>query len=377
MRIGLNLLHALPEIGGGWTYIANVVAALAREDRENDYVAFVTEASATLVPQQTNFRVVPARIDSRVRARRVLHEQTVLQLLAWRHRLDCLHWFGNCKGIINVAPPVVTIFDLHPFLGYAKFAASKRAYLRWRLRATVKGDAVLLPMSHSTADDLEKLLGASKRRMSVIPPMLESLFTPASADAVTRCRSRYRLPATFWLYVSHFYPHKNHERLLRAYARVRRQDCTAWPLVLRGEPRPGAPDIPSLVAELGLGEAVIVLPWLPRDDLPALYGAASALIFPSLYEGCGIPLLEAQACGCPIVAADIPAVREFAGDAARLFDPRDVSDIQRAMASVANDGAALDALRQRGLEQALELRSAPVVERLQDAYRRAPQTARR
>jgi glycosyltransferase involved in cell wall biosynthesis len=373
VRIGFNLLHAMPEVGGVWNYISNLVEAVGREDPRNEYVAFVTEVSATLVTPRPNLRTVQLPIRSRVRAHRVLFENTALQALVRRERLDCLHWFANAQGILNAAPAVVTIYDLQPFFDYTPMSRAKRTFLRWRMRATARGAAMLLPMSQATAGDLQNFLGADSRRMMVIPPVLESAFQPPDAAATNRVRQRYGLPAEFWLYVAHGYAHKNHERLLQAYRAIRQENPDAWPLVLRGDRQPGSPELSELAARLGLREQVIVLPRLPREELPGLYGSASALVFPSLYEGAGIPVLEAQACGCPVVASDIAAIREFAADAVHYMNPHSVTDIKRAMMAIAAEPSTRQRLRRLGLERARAVKSIPMVDQLLAAYSKACQ----
>ncbi len=377
MRIGLNLLHAVPDIGGGWNYIANLLALIAEQDHVNEYVAFVTDVSATIVPDRPNIRAVHMPVRAGSRPQRVAFEHTLLQAVVWRHGLDCLHWFANSQGIVNAAPAVVTIYDLQPFLEHAPITPLKRKYLRWRLRSTVARAPMLLPMSQATADDLQRLLGAKPERMTVVPPRLEPGFQPAGEDDVRRVRQRYGLPAEFWLYVAHLYPHKNHERLLEAYRQLKRRSPRAWPLVLRGDRQLVGPDIEAIVRRLGLVEDVLLLPRLERGELPAVYSAATALVFPSLYEGAGIPVMEALACGCPVVASDIPAVREFAGDAARYLDPQTAGGIEEAMAAFATDTDDRVQLRARGLERARVFRAAPVIDRLLSAYERASRSARR
>jgi alpha-1,3-rhamnosyl/mannosyltransferase len=370
LRIGLNLLHALPDIGGGWNYMSNLLAAVGREDRSNEYVAFVTETSETLVPRQPNFRLERIAIRSSIRATRVAYENTALQTRAWRERLDCMHWFANALGVINAAPAVVTVYDIQPFVPHGRLSTAKRTFLRWQLRSAVRRAAMLLPMSQSTADALQSRLRADPARMTVIPPMLERVFDVASPDVVERCRQRFGLPEHFWLYVAHMYQHKNHERLLLAYRDMTRDRPQAWPLVLRGDLQQ-ASRVPELIRELGIERQVMILPTMAREDLPALYSAASALVFPSLYEGAGIPVLEAQACGCPIVASNIPAIGEFAGDAAVFFDPMNVTDIHRAMIEVADDAAARERMRRLGLARARDFRAMPVVRDLLRAYEQA------
>ena len=368
MRVGLNLLHALPEIGGGWNYIQNLLRGLAA-DPSTEYVAFANRVSAELVPSGLRVEVIPLRAGSR--GQRLAFEHSALQILALRRRLDCMHWFANGQGIVNAVPGVVTVYDMQPFLEHAPMPRAKRAFLRWNLQRAARRAAWLLPMSQTTAEALTAVLGADPNRMTVVPPQLESTFRPSTAAEVSACRETYRLPANFFLYVAHLYPHKNHARLLQAYQRLRQGGGAAWPLVFRGDQRPDTPGLQPLVKAYGLEDSVTFLPRIPTASMPALYGAASALIFPSLYEGAGIPVLEAQACGCAVVGSDIPAVREFAGDAAHYVDPLDVDSIARGMRAVAEEPALAGSLRERGLARAESFRSIDVLARLQDAYARA------
>ena len=330
LTIGLNLLHALPEIGGGWNYISNLIAALAAADTSNEYVAYVTSESAPLVPDRANFRTVRVPIRSRMRAQRILLENTLLQVLVRRDRLDLLHWFANGQASSTPRRPSsrCSIFSRS---STNSIPPLKRAYLRSRLRAAVRRARMLLPMSEATATALHETLDGDEARMVVIPPIVEPPFAPVNPAAVERCRRQYDLPADFWLYVAHMYPHKNHDRLLTVYRSYRDRADQPWPLVLRGDPQPGGPLVHERVAALGLSSHVRILPRLPREELPALYCAASALVFPSLYEGAGIPIIEAHACGCPVVASDITAAKEFGGDAVQYFNPLDTDEIASTM----------------------------------------------
>lgn len=319
MRVGLNLLHAQPGIGGGWNYIEELLAALAHCDTENEYVAFVTGASESLVPPNRNFERVPVRIRSASRAWRVAYESTMLQVLAKRRNLDCMHWFSATHGWFNSVPSAVTFYDMHAFLDLARFPFAKRRYLQAAMRRTVRDAQVLLPISHSTAADLCGLLGARQERITVIPPVVPSTFRVAVREHLPEFRRRYGLPEQYWLYVAHYYPHKNHCTLLRVYRRLRDSGMPAWPLVLRGDPMGAEREIEAALSELRLRDSVLQLPPLPRVELPRLYAAASALVFPSVYEGAGMPVLEAMSCGCPVAASETPANREFAGDAALYF----------------------------------------------------------
>ena len=370
MRVGLNLLHALPEIGGGWNYVRSLIKGLARVDREDTFIAFVTRESEVLVPARPNFTVVRVNIRSALRAWRVAFENTALLIMARHRRLDCLHWFSQTHALLNVVPSAVTIYDLHPFLRLGPYSPVKRLYLKLMIGQAARRAGILLPMSEATASDLEKILGAARSRMTVIPPVLEDELRPAAAAEAARFRAAHRLPERFWLYVAHFHPHKNHLRLLEAY-KLLTAEGPAWPIVLRGDDKGNRGEVEKRTMELGLQDRVVFLPRLESGDLPRLYASASALVFPSLYEGGGLPVVEAMACGLPVAASRIPPVLEFARGAALGFNPADVPSIAAAMAQLAGDSALREAKRREGLARAGEFRAEVVIPRLLDAYRRA------
>lgn len=371
MRIGLNLLHAQPEIGGGWYYIENLVSALGKYGQLNEYIAFVTSQSECLVPKNSNIVPVHVSIRATSRPQRVFFENTVLQFLARKFKLDCMHWFANTQAIVNMVPSVVTVYDLHLYHNVTRFSPVKRLYLRLMISSAVRRAAVLLPMSHATAMDLQAIMHADPSRMTVIPAVLNNLFLPADDAAVLNFRVRFVLPVKFWLYVAHFYPHKNHINLLLAYSKMKQSGFKPWPLVFRGDPHGSESLIMDTIKQYHLGDDVLFISEMTNVELPLLYSAASALIFPSLFEGGGMPVSEAMACGCPVVASAIPAVKESAGDAALYFDPYDLSSIAQIMLNFQSDASLWETLRQRGLVMAGNSRPEHVVKRLLGAYSRA------
>jgi len=371
MRIGLNLLHALPEIGGGWNYIGELVAALVECDARNDYVAFVTRVSASLVPTSRKIERVVIGIRAATRLWRVAYENTMLQVLARQRKLDCMHWFAATHAWFNTVPSAVTFYDMQAFLNLANFSVAKRRYLQAMMRRTVREAQMLLPMSRSTAADLCRVLGADQERIMVIPPVVPSTFRGASREESAEFRRRHGLPEQYWLYVAHYYPHKNHRALFRAYRRLLDAEVPVWPLVLRGDPKGAEREIEAELSAPGLRDSVLQLPPLPRQELPLLYAAASALVFPSLYEGGGIPVAEALACGCPVAASKIPALVELAGDAALYFEPSDEASIAGAMQVMQEDHPGRQRLREGGLTRSTLFSPEAVTGKLTDAYRRA------
>jgi glycosyltransferase involved in cell wall biosynthesis len=190
---------------------------------------------------------------------------------------------------------------------------------------------MLLPMSQATADSLETVLNAPMNRMVVIPPVINSEFKQQSLDKIDSFLKKYSLPRLFWLYVAHYQPHKNHLRLLSAFHEMKTSGFKPWPLVLRGDNLQENESIQKLIKEYELSTDIYFLPKLTIGEMTSLYSSATALIFPSLYEGGGIPVIEAMACGCPVVSSDLPSILEFAGDVPYYLNPSDQGSIVEAM----------------------------------------------
>lgn len=368
MRIGLNLLHAMPEIGGGWNYIERLVESLGKYDNSNRYIAFVTDKSERLVPRQPNFELVHIKINSAFRPLRILYENTLLQMAARKHGLALMHWFANTIAFSNSVPGVVTVYDLHVYENPSAFAWPQRIYLRTMLPRTARRAALLLPMSDTTARALCRVVGNCAGRIQIVPPIVGESFNPSPPNTVKELRQKYALPEEMWLYVAHFYPHKNHVRLLESYHELKLNGFMPWTLVLRGDDHGVEDEVKRLVIQLGLEKDVRFLPRLSEQELPVLYSAATALVFPSLYEGGGIPLLEAMACGCPIIASDISAVREFGGDAISRFDPLSVQSIRNAIKELQQDAGMRHSLQQLGIDQIQNNRPNRVIDKLICAY---------
>lgn len=337
MRIGLNLLQARPAIGGGWQYIASLVDILGRLDSKNEYIAYCNRHSELLVPAGGTIRVsVADRLGSN-QLERIIFENSWLPHRARVDRLDLMHWFGNTQGIVSRVPSVITVHDLRSFESIGEYDPARMLYARVMIPWSVRRARLLFPVSKATAAALHDRFQIEPDRISVVPYPVGSRWRRASPELVHDLRAKYDLPHRFWLYVAHSYPHKNHRALFEAYARLHRSVQGTWPLVLRGDDKPGVPTLASLASEFGIGDSVIRLPSLPDNEMPILYSAATALIFPSKYEGIGIPLIEALACGCPAIASAIPTTLELAGDNVITIDPSSIASISDAMARFQQD----------------------------------------
>jgi glycosyltransferase involved in cell wall biosynthesis len=373
VRVGLNLLHARPEIGGGWNYIGGLVDAVARFGQGTSLVAFVQRESAVLVPANAGVEVVQCDVDAASRPHRVAFEHFRLPGLVRRMRLDCVHHFAGTMPMLHRGRAVVTMYDLLVYHRPATFSLGKRIYLRRMVAWTVGHADVLLPMSAATAADVADRFGVPGDRILVIPTVVDERFRAPDPRDLAAFRARHGLAGAYWLYVAHGYEHKNHMRLLAAYAGRLRRGTAAWPLVLRGEHLEAAE---ARARELGVADRVTFLGRLAPPEMPRLYAAAGALVFPSLFEGGGIPVLEAMACGCPVTGARIAATLEAAGPAATTFDPEDVTSIEAAMDEMEGSAGLRDRCRQEGLRRLERHRPEAIAALCREAYRRAVRAPR-
>jgi glycosyltransferase involved in cell wall biosynthesis len=371
MRIGLNLLHARPLIGGGWQYIGNLLNALAHSDQDCEFVAYCSAASAELVPADRRFEIRKTRLVTAWQPGRVLYEQTILVAIARRDRLDCMHWFAVNQPLVRFVPGVVTLYDCLFLERSESFSSMQRFYLRHMARFACGRARVVAAISESTAQAAMRLLGVPCGRIVVVANPVDGSFSPAAASETRELRERFRLPDAFWLYVAHPYAHKNHLRLLAAYRQYLQAGGPSWPLVLRGDRKANWREVENAIRELDLSEKVIWLPNLSIADMTRLYSAATALIFPSLYEGCGQPVVEAMACGCPVAASDIPTNREFGGPAVIRFDAQKVDEIAGAMNCFSTDVRLREHCREEGLARARIYSRESTARNLLQAYRQA------
>jgi glycosyltransferase involved in cell wall biosynthesis len=256
---------------------------------------------------------------------------------------DVLHYPLTIRIPATGTPTAVTLHDLQHLDLPHLFPRAERLFRRFYWHRSVRAAQRVICPSAFVADRASKLLGVDRARLRVVPHGLDhSRFSPAADE---------REP--FLLYPARRWPHKNHTRLFEAFALLRR-DRPGLRLVLTGG---GEGDVPDGVEARGL---------VPLDELVSLYRRASALVFPSLYEGFGQPVLEAMACGCPVACSDVPALAEVAADAARLFDPDDARAIAAAVTEVLDSPGGF---RDRGLERAASFTWDAAARQYEDVYR--------
>jgi len=259
-------------------------------------------------------------------------------------------------------PTVVTIHDLVPLRYPQYFTPLGRLLFSATIRLAVRAARAIIADSEATALDIKQFLAVEP--MFVIP--LAAAFSPQSVENVAAARARCRLPERYVLYVGSNKPHKNLVRLVAAWARLQPQ---ALQLVIAGPWDRRYREARLHAEKLGLGDAVRFLGAVEEADLPALYSGATLFVFPSEYEGFGLPVLEAMACGVPVACAAVGNLPELAGQAALLFDPWSVDAIAQAIRELLNDPDRRAELTRLGLERAAQFTWEETARRTVSVYR--------
>lgn len=324
-RIGVNALYLIPgAVGGTEIYLRELLAALARLDSTNDYFVFTnSETGVDLVPRQANFNWKPQAVHARIRPARIVWEQTVLPLEASRYRLDVMFNPGFTAPLFAPCACVTVFHDLQHKRHPEFFRWFDLPFWRALLWASAHRSRKLIAVSEATREDLAHFYPFTKGRVEVIPHGVDAAFFELNRAE----------PRPFVLCVSTLHPHKNLDRLIRAYARKKR----GYRLVLAGLRGFHTASIEKLIADSGSGDSVELTGWLDRAALLKLYAQSTAFVFPSTFEGFGMPVLEAMAAGIPVACSKIPPLCEVGGDAVLYFDPLEEDAIAAALDQIVDD----------------------------------------
>ncbi len=367
MPIGIDASRvAVAARTGTEHYTYELLAALAQIDRSDRFTLYCNRRPAALPPLGPNFalRAIPfPRLwtHARLSVELALRPPDVLFVPA--------HVLPLGAPLRRRTRTVVTVHDM----GYLHFPEAHtpmhRRYLALSTLWSARAATHVIAISGATRDDLVRHAGIAPEKISVIYHGLSARFRPAGDTAIAAARARYGIAGPYFLYVGTVQPRKNLVRLIEAFAAA---GAGGWEvgvgagassfrlpspipqLVIAGKRGWLTEAIERRAAELGVAERVIFTGYLPDEDVPALLSGALAFVFASLYEGFGMPVLEAMACGVPVLAANTSSLPEVAGDAALLVSPADTAAIAAGLARLAAEPALRAGLRARGLARAAQ-----------------------
>lgn len=358
LRIGVACFASDGGRSGIGQYLVNVVRRLPELAPADQFVLFAPRRDRGLwdgIAPSATVELVDDRYDSPLSS--LWWHATALPRRLRAHSCDVVFLpAGNRRlGFRYGVPGVATVHDLSQLHVPGKYDAARMFYATRVLPMLIGRQDRVVTVSGSTRDDVLERTRITAERVSIVPNGVDlSRYAVRDPAATTGAASRLGLDHPYLLYVARLeHPGKNHVTLLEAYARLRAAGVT-HKLVLAGPRWSGAEAIDAAVTRLGLAGHVVFTGFVAGEDLPALYAGATAFVFPSLYEGFGIPLLEAMACGVPCCVANCSSLPEVAGDAALLFDPRDPVAIADALHRLLDDDVLRARLRTRGLRRCAE-----------------------
>jgi len=351
-RLGIDA-RKLPDYGIG-TYLQGLLGGLTAHEDLEGVVVMVTPAGRGLLPAlPPSWRVVEVEAPGYS-----IKEQLVVPLAAMRARVGVLHVPHYVIPLLYPGRLVVTVHDIIHVL-FPEFLPSRLGlpYARTMIRWAVRRARHVIAASQTTANDLKRFFGAGEDQLKVVPNGVLPVFSrPSDPAAEAALRARLGVPGEYLLHVGNHKPHKNAEGVLKAYQMLvheKRQGVP--PMLFVGGFRPDGA-LANRARAMGLGLLVRCLGHVDHDELAALYRGARCFVYPTLYEGFGLPVLEAMASGTPVLAGDVAAVREVAGDAILRVNPRDTVALAAAMRRLVEDGELCASLAEKGRRRAAAYR---------------------
>lgn len=329
------------------TYTGQLLRHLPLAAGQHDYVAFLGKGVAS----PSGVERVGAQLSTARPPVRIAWEQLGFPYQSRSAQLDVVHGAVNVIPELVTGPSVVTVHDLSFLRHPERLSSRRKRYLDWAVARSARRATRVIAVSGSTRNDLVDLLDICTDKISVVPLGVDPLFQPAGSGREKPEALRGR---PYILHVGTLEPRKNIDVLIRAYARLRATRDLPHALALVGARGWDYQRLFELVARLGLREHVHFADYVRPAHLPLWYTGADLFAFPSVYEGFGLPVLEAMACGLPVVTTDSSSLRELAADAALVVEPGSSEALEEAMGRILEDRALRDRLRAKGLARAAE-----------------------
>lgn len=370
----------MTEFGVG-TYIRNVVRTLCRLDHENEYFLIGPPAKVQeigILP--ANFHNIPAKAPERT-------FQGYREFRTALKRLNCdLVHIPNLFSVPRMmpCPYVITVHDMLEHM--SRTQQQTGFWGAWQMQMTrqvLRGAARIFAVSNFTCTEIEKLFEIPSSRIEVVYNAIDERFLHGHASPADRelIAERYQVTYPFLLYAGRISPHKNVVRMIEAFSALKTEleRDQAYPdlkLIIIGDDLSGNPDLRRTVVRSGVQNDVRFLGFVPIEVLRIFYDSAKIFVFPSLYEGFGLPPLEAMAHGTPVVTSNATSLPEVVGNAAVLVNPENVFEIMRALHRVLMDKALRERMKERGYKQVTRFSWESSVRRVLDAYRQVAQCER-
>ena len=351
MRIAIDAHSVGTGLGGNESYATNLIEALAAVDDVNQYTLYVTRAEAV---ERFQNRWPNFSVRSTLPHTPLIRIPLTLSAELRRNPVDVLH-VQFTSPPFSPCPVVVSIHDLSFEHLPQTFKWRSRKQLRITVRRSAREAARVIALSEFVRRDIIDSYSVPADHVSVIPLAAPDHFGPVKdEDELQRVRQTYGIKDDYILSVGSIQPRKNLSRLVAAYSRLRKAkpEVKLPKLVLVGKCAWLYDETLRTIKELEVSDSVILTGYVPEADLPALYSGATCFVYPSYFEGFGLPPLEAMQCGAPVIVGNKTSLPEVVGEAALLVDPFDIDALAAAIGSVVNDSQLRTELANKGLQRA-------------------------
>jgi len=353
VRIAIDATSVPPQPAGAGVYAIELVRALAQRDRHDGYALFTRGAWAdAIVAGRRNWRL--EHVASGSRALRLVWAQSRLPRAVAALGIDVLHSTHHTLPLAGVrCRRVVTIHDVTFFRIPERYPPARRLYMQTLTRLAARvADAIIVP-SNAVRDDVRRTLGVPESKIATVYEAAAAQYAPVERARALAVAREYRIEAPYVLSVGSLEPGKNRARLFRAMRQLR-DEGFEHRLAVVGQKAWKYEQEMELVGQLGMADRVIFPGYVKQEHLPALYAGADAFAFPSLYEGFGLPVIEAMACGVPVLTSNISATAEVASDAALLVAPTSLDAICDGLRLLLRDADLRADYARRGIERAAQ-----------------------
>lgn len=346
MRIGIDIRELeRGTMTGTGRYLYALLGYVAKHDRMNDYILFGNQKTQLrLEGERLKVKIIPEFITP-------LWDQLILPWQIRKERINLFYSPYYKVPIFSSAKSIITIYDVYPIVDQANQGMKARVIRFWYW-LMARNVARIITSSSYSKEKIEKLLKIAPSKIRIVYGDVEHRFKPFPRDeALKILGERYPSIKDFMLYVGSLWPNKNLVRLIEAYHQLPKELKGKYQLLICGRKNRFYGGLLRLVKKSGLAERVVFIDFVGDEALPYLYSGASAFVFPTLHEGFGLPVIEAMACGTPVVTSNVTSLPEVAAGAAILVDPYKVDEIKQAMIKVLTDSALREDLIKQGLER--------------------------
>jgi glycosyltransferase involved in cell wall biosynthesis len=353
MHIGINTLSVVPgETGGGETYLVSLLHALISQGDANRYTLFTTAQNRSLFDTgRANCECIEVAVSHRPTIRRVLYEHILLPRLVKKSGVDVLFSPGNAGIPVKNCAQVVCIQSMLYSLMPAETGWFRVQYFKRIVPWSVRHADMVIAVSQDTRERIMAATGVCGEKVRLIHEGVDSAMQRPEQAQIDAELSSHGLDAGYILFVSTLKPYKNADKLIRAVARVKQARGQICPVIMIGrDPLGLQPGLKALAEDLNVAEDIRFLGRIDHHRLPCLYGGASMFVFPSAIETFGLPVLEAMACGTPVIGSNCTAVPEIVGDAGIVVDPTDIGEMASAIGQLLDSGELRSDMRAKGLQ---------------------------